>query len=217
MRLQNLSITFSHHSLSPTTQPPPCSFLYFQRSCSSQTQKLLIPSYKLTSHVIVVVIHLKCIAERGLKIMCIFSYFFFSSLISLQSRAPPVFSPGFAPQDKCCSAPDIVPATNGRHSLYNGCRSDTLATYDGAHPTVIPRAAGLSQRHGHVWRKCYLSVQNIVPCSESSQVMRFPLLHCYFKTHTHTHFFSTHIHPIFPFFKKSVYILLKIIFWIELR
>lgn len=67
------------------------------------------------------------------------------------SRAPPVFSPGFAPQDKCCSAPDIVPATNGRHSLYNGCRSDTLATYDGAHPTVIPRAAA-KKKHTPVKR-----------------------------------------------------------------
>ena len=64
--------------------------------------------------------------------------------LPLQTHTPSVFG-SISAEDKCFSAPNILPTSNGRH-LYNGCQSDSLAqSYHSDHgfqPTVIPRAAG---------------------------------------------------------------------------
>ncbi|XP_070185640.1 cyclin-dependent kinase 14-like isoform X2 [Littorina saxatilis] len=53
------------------------------------------------------------------------------------SGAPPVFGP-ISADDKCFSAPDILPTSNGRH-LYNGCHSDSLAhSYHSEHGLQHP-------------------------------------------------------------------------------
>ena len=63
----------------------------------------------------------------------------------MQANAPPVFG-SISAEDKCFSAPDILPTSNGRH-LYNGCRSDSLThSYHSDHgfhqSAIIGRPAG---------------------------------------------------------------------------
>ncbi|KAL8576611.1 Cyclin-dependent kinase 14 [Nucella lapillus] len=48
------------------------------------------------------------------------------------ANAPPVFGHGISAEDKCLSAPDILPTSNGRH-VYNGCHGDKL-THSYRHP-----------------------------------------------------------------------------------
>lgn len=74
------------------------------------------------------------------------------------SSAPPVFG-GFSAEDKCLSAPDILPTSNGRHHhqqhhVYNGCRSDTSTSTSSdisQQSAVIPRAT-VKNKHTPVKR-----------------------------------------------------------------
>lgn len=67
------------------------------------------------------------------------------------SSAPAVFGP-ISAEDKCFSAPDILPTSNGRHHHhYNGCRSDTLPHYNFSQPAVIPRSTA-KKKHTPVKR-----------------------------------------------------------------
>ena len=96
----------------------------------------------------------------------------YSFTLPLQTHTPSVFG-SISAEDKCFSAPNILPTSNGRH-LYNGCQSDSLAqSYHSDHgfqPTVIPRAAGrcwlwvsLACRRvdGMGWLVAWLAVQTL--------------------------------------------------------